>query len=725
MGGKRGGKGGYSDESGQNKCGQCRQWEKEGDWYGRRFYCARCWAKYEQQTNSDEYHRPEAGVSGTDAEFLNGYKERWRELIELEWNAELSIINDRLENWGVERLVRQGYTIVDAWAQKRGQFFGKAKVIFSKDWLGKHQFTSGDEVLVSREDPLKDRKVWKGEVIELGPSRITIVTDDAPVEIRRGTWRLDCGANKTAYERTKTALGYITGPKFKQEKLRRLVLQEDKEEIGNICDESQVASIRSETLNLSQVAAIQGVETKNIGLIQGPPGTGKTTTTCHMIKRMAQRYRNFGEKHGCSILVAADSNVAVDQLLEGLIKLGMNALRIGFPSKVTEELRNHTLLAKCESHPLATKMEETREALQRVKDDLYSGNCKGKGKGMAHRDISLYVNDLQKMTQQMNDELIRDADVICSTLIGCGCDALLQVRFPTVIIDEASQATEPRCLVAIQKAEDQLLLVGDQQQLPPVVICEEAEAKGLKFSLFDRLLMSDLFCGNIHMLRVQYRMHPLIRQWPSEEFYSGNLEDGANCKTDRKFYAFPANVTFIDTCAGIASKFLKTYPAKLPHESSRKCNYDANIPNEEHTYTEGSKYNALEVEVVRLVLDLVMNSGIRPSDIGIISPYTAQVSEIKNSLQGRSGGLEKGGVYKGVEIKTVDGYQGREKEVIILSCVRTRNLGFLTDHRRLNVAITRAKRGLIVIGHSDMLAMDETWRSWLGFVEHFRLGVQV
>mmetsp|Transcript_46408 Transcript_46408/g.148216 ORF Transcript_46408/g.148216 Transcript_46408/m.148216 type:complete len:720 (-) Transcript_46408:19-2178(-) len=713
---KRGKFGGEGQE--QQKCTQCRQWSSDGDWDGRKFYCTRCCAKYERQADGDEYHSIGTSSTGEDAEFLNEYKSKWRELIELEWQEELRLVNERLKNWSLDRLVRQGYCITDLKGTRRGQFFGKEKISFTKDFIGKHQFTSGDEVLVSRRNPLEDTSSWKGEVVELGQSRITIVAMDAHRDLGVGAWRLDCGANKTAYERTKEALGYMTGHKYKQKGIRRLVLQEDPRELRDVRAPGTAARA-AERLNETQVAAIEGVENKSLGLIQGPPGTGKTTTTCVMIKRMVEMHKQSGVS--CNILVSADSNVAVDQLLEGLLNLGVNALRIGFPSKVSEQLRDHTLLAKFESHELSTKVEETREALQKVKDDLYGGHLKGKGKGLAHRDIQWYVKELIRLQRQMTDELIESADVICSTLIGCGSDVLLQKTFPVVIIDEASQATEPRCLVAIQKAEAQIIMVGDQQQLPPVVVCKEAEAKGLRYSLFDRLLKSSLFQGQLHMLKVQYRMHPLIRQWPSDTFYGGSLQDGPQCTTDRHFTAFPKPVTFIDTSRGLAHAFLKGAAQRV---RSVAGGYNVSLANEERQYSEGSKYNLLEVEVVRLCLDIVLQAGtgISPSDVGVISPYTAQISEIKSALE-RSGGLDSGGRYHRVEVKTVDGYQGREKEVIILSCVRTQGLGFLTDYRRLNVGITRAKRGLVVIGCSELLSQDDTWRSYLRFLESEGLGV--
>ncbi|CAK9050537.1 unnamed protein product [Durusdinium trenchii] len=550
-------------KSNEHKCKQCRKWESEGEWEGKSFYCARCSAKFAEQGHKEDYHED----SGRACEpWLVTYKEKWKDLIEMEWQEELRVVEDRLQHWPLAKLVGQGFCITDLEARKRGNFFGKAKIVFSKLDMPRHQFSSGDEVIVSLGNPL-DKKAWKGtcaavrgEWERLGMSRIAIVADSPPWTLS-GRWRLDCGANKTAYERT------------------------------------------AAELNASQQAAIQAVEAFNLGLIQGPPGTGKTTTTCQMISGMVERRKKEGLR-SCGVLVAADSNVAVDQLLSGLIRLGVKALRIGFPSKVSQELRQHTLLAQAEEHPLNAKIEETRAALAQVKDALYSGQLKGKGKGLAHRDISLHVRDIQKFEQQVSDELIDAAEVVCSTLIGCGCDALLQSSFDTVIIDEASQATEPRCLVAFQKAKKQFIMVGDQKQLPPVVLCQAAAEKGLQYSLFDRLLNSPtLFNEEINMLQVQYRMHPLIRKWPSMQFYGNKLQDGlcsqsfASSLMSQPFlsqsYRRKTPILFLDT-SSTSADFLAAFGGNVSFENFESQN------------NEGSKYNLLEVELVKVVLKKLM-----------------------------------------------------------------------------------------------------------------------
>jgi regulator of nonsense transcripts 1 len=264
-------------------------------------------------------------------------------------------------------------------------------------------------------------------------------------------------------------------------------------------------------------------------------------------------------------------------------------------------------------------------------------------------------------------------------------------------MDEATQASEPSALVPITRGCRQLILVGDHKQLPPTVISRDAEKGGLGRSLFDRLMK----CGMpTHMLTTQYRMHPTIREFPSARFYDNKLEDG--CKpADRP----PA--------AGFLWPDWDKPVAFVPIEG-------VEIEDEEGK----SKSNMDEAaKVVSIVDDLLAAGDISAQDIGVISPYNGQV-RLLTDLFIQAGGFEDGEPYNGLEIKSVDGYQGREKEIIIFTAVRANErgeIGFLSDKRRLNVAITRARRGLIVLGNPTTLRHDGTWRSYLDWAEEHNL----
>jgi len=243
-------------------------------------------------------------------------------------------------------------------------------------------------------------------------------------------------------------------------------------------------------------------------------------------------------------------------------------------------------------------------------------------------------------------------------------------------------------LIPLTKGARHVVLVGDHQQLPPTVISRRAEEGGLAQSLFERL---NLLGAPTTMLTTQYRMHPVIREWPSERFYHGKLEDGVGA--DER--VAPAGFVWPDWDSPVAF---------VPVEGVEDTSPDG-----------ASKQNMDEAALAIRVVDMLLSGGdISPSDIGVVTPYSGQV-RLLNDLFENAGGREESERYHGLEIKTVDGYQGREKEVIVLSAVRANDageIGFLKDRRRLNVAITRARRGLIVLGNPRTLRHDSNWSSW-------------
>jgi len=375
--------------------------------------------------------------------------------------------------------------------------------------------------------------------------------------------------------------------------------------------------------------------------------------------------------------------------------LGVKALRIGRPVKVRENLRSATLDAVLEHHPKQEELAFLQDEVRQFRKSLSS--LKGREKGLMHRDINQAQKDIRRLEDEMTASVLDEAEVICATTIGCGHRLLSSRKFPIVLMDEATQATEPSALVPIVKGCRQLVLVGDHQQLPPTVLSRRAEEGGLNRSLFDRFIA----CGlNSHMLTTQYRMHPILREFPSARFYENRLEDG--CEASQR--PPPAGFLWPDWDRPMAF---------VPVEGV------------EETDEEGkSRYNRDEAgKVLTIVNDLLAAGDLQTNDIGVISPYNGQVRELRQ-LFDQAGGREAGQPYFGLEIKSVDGYQGREKEVIVFSTVRANErgeVGFLADYRRLNVAVTRAKRGLILLGHPTTLCHDPTWRAYLDWVEESNL----
>lgn len=624
---------------------------------------------------------------------------RLTELIRIELDDETEAVEERWKTWTKQRLLLAGVALFDLRARIQGRFFGEDIVVFEAQDGGRlpeHRFTHGDIVLISRSRPWGE-KVVEGVVLDRGPTRLRVVVGERPKDVRKGGWRLDRGANRVAHDRMHEAL--ITFHSTEGDGgtvLNELIL-------GNVLDINQSAILPPDIrgrgtqrgpppsldgLNESQRNAVRAALERRMTLIQGPPGTGKTTTATHLLSVLAQQGSG-------PILATAESNVAVDNLLEGLLDLGVKALRIGRPVKVRETLRSATLDAVLENHPKQEELAFLQDEQRELRKSLPS--LRGKEKGLMHRDINHNQREIRRLEDEMTASVLDEAEVICATTIGAGHRLLTSRKFPIVLMDEATQATEPSSLVPIVKGCRQLVLVGDHQQLPPTVISRRAEEGGLNRSLFDRLLA----CGlDSIMLTTQYRMHPILREFPSARFYENRLDDG--CTRDQR--PPPAGFLWPDWDRPMAF---------VPVEGVEESDEEGK-----------SRYNRDEAaKVLGIVNDLLAAGDLQPEDIGVISPYNGQVRELTH-LFDVAGGREPGEPYAGLEIKSVDGYQGREKEVIVFSTVRANDsgeVGFLADHRRLNVAVTRAKRGLVVLGHPTTLRHDPTWRSYLDWVDEHNL----
>jgi regulator of nonsense transcripts 1 len=616
------------------------------------------------------------------------HHERFHHLIDVEFEEEMAAVEERLSKWSRNRLVEDGVTLFDLEARNDGWLFGDrvVKLFARKQNLPHHRFRHGDMVSLSRKDPLKEKAI-EGTVLARSRKFIRIVVNAQPSGVRDGTWRLDRGANRVAHDRMASALNALFAEDNATE-LRELFLGQVKEmaesaarpaNLGGIQKRLAAAAGGTGELNDGQSTAFRAAMTQRLSLIQGPPGTGKTHTAVRILAAWA--------RNGAGpILAVADSNVAVDNLLEGLLEQGVRAIRLGQPVKVRESLREATMAAQMAEHHLR----EDVDILLKLNEDLTRRipSIKGKEKGLAHRDVNRGWKEVRRIENQMRDDILEQAQVVCATCVGTGHQLLDSRRFPLVLVDEATQATEPAALIPLTKGARHVVLVGDHRQLPPTVISQRAEEGGLSRSLFERLVALG---APATMLTTQYRMHPVIREWPSERFYGGELEDGITAE-DR---IAPAGFIWPNFDAPVAF---------VPVEGVEDSSGDGT-----------SKQNLEEAALAVRIVDMLLSGGdIKASEIGVVTPYSGQV-RLLNDLFEQAGGREEFESYHGLEIKTVDGYQGREKDVIVLSAVRANDageIGFLKDRRRLNVAITRARRGLILIGHPRTLRKDSNWESW-------------
>ena len=425
-------------------------------------------------------------------------------------------------------------------------------------------------------------------------------------------------------------------------------------------------------LNHSQIAAVKAVLQRPLSLIQGPPGTGKTVTSASVIYHLCKQQRS-GEK----VLVCAPSNVAVDQLAEKIHSTGLKVVRLAAKSRENvdsnvEDLCLHNMVRSLGSD--RGYRSELRK-LFKLKDTVGELSASDERK-------------FRTLSRRLERELLQNADVICSTCVGAGDPRLRSFRFRTVLIDEATQATEPECLIPVINGCKQLVLVGDHCQLGPVVMCKKAAKAGLSQSLFERLVV----LGN-HPLRlqVQYRMHPCLSAFPSNTFYEGTLQNGV-MESERLL-------------SGIE------FPWPDP---TQPMFFYINAGNEEMSASGTSFLNRAEASAVERVVTELLKGGVTPDQIGIITPYEGQRAYVVQCMA-QKGSLRQQ-LYKDIEVASVDSFQGREKDLIILSCVRSnesKTIGFLNDPRRLNVALTRAKYGIIIIGNPKVLSRHDLWNNLL------------
>lgn len=417
-------------------------------------------------------------------------------------------------------------------------------------------------------------------------------------------------------------------------------------------------------LNNSQINAIKAVLSQPLSLIQGPPGTGKTVTSATIIYHLAKM--NSGQ-----VLVCAPSNVAVDQLCERIHRTGLKVVRL--TAKSREDVES--------SVKFLALHEQVRTYAEDGNSDL------GKLSLLKNEYGELKSQDEKKfkqLTKAAEKEILGSADVVCCTCVGAGDPRLAKMQFRSVLIDESTQSAEPECMIPLVLGCKQVVLVGDHKQLGPVIMNKKAAKAGLNQSLFERLVKLN------HVpirLNVQYRMHPCLSEFPSNMFYEGSLQNGVTIQERlRKDVDFPWPV------------------AETP------MMFWSNLGNEEISASGTSYLNRTEASNVEKVVTRFLKAGVKPVDIGVITPYEGQRSYIVSTLQ--TTGTFKKESYKEVEVASVDAFQGREKDFIVLSCVRsndTQGIGFLSDPRRLNVALTRAKYGLVIIGNPKVLSKHELW----------------
>ncbi len=593
----------------------------------------------------------------------------------------------------------------------------KGKAIFRLDLLETHYNPSGQKLLtfaLQNGRPLPRYSLNAGDVVSLSgfqtppedcPAGTVYEKDRFRITVAFGgripgwiesekSYQLSLSENRTTYQRMYEALQMTrTADHSRAAWLRDISLGLKKPRFGDPVPKGTVQSF-DPTLNDDQKKAVaMALEAEDMLLIHGPPGTGKTRVLTEIIQ---QAFRK-----GQTVLVSAPSNAACDHLVECLVKKNVPVTRLGHPARITERIREHTLSYKIAAHPYAKMIEAhemqleqfARQKERRQDRRVMSWEERNEMRSEANR----LRDDIRDLKTQIFKQVWNASDVVVATHTVCGDPLIRAKAFDWVILDEATQGIEPATWIPIRHG-GKVILAGDHCQLPPTVFRSRPGERGLGFTLFERL-HEVLGPKSKVRLERQYRMHEHIMDFSSRKFYDSALvadpsvaghvlKDLSNVKTEG-LDETPA--VFLDT-AGLG--------------------YEEEV--EEGTE---SRYNSQEARLVVIELKRLLAAGVSPSEIAIISPYSAQVKLLTGMILGEKG---EPGELASLEIDSVDAFQGREKEAVIVSLVRSNRegqLGFLTDTRRMNVAMTRAKRKLIMIGDSATLSNHIFFEDLLRYVE--------
>ena len=464
-------------------------------------------------------------------------------------------------------------------------------------------------------------------------------------------------------------------------------------------------------LNPTQERAVNEVLwAKDVAIVHGPPGTGKTTTLVEAINETLMRESQ--------VLVCAQSNMAVDWISEKLVDRGVNVLRIGNPTRVNDKMLGFTYERRFESHPDYPQLWAIRKAIRELRKN------RKKGSENYHQKMDRLKSRAAEIELRINAELFGEARVIACTLVGSAHHLLEGMKFGTLFIDEAAQALEAACWIPMKRAS-RVILAGDHCQLPPTVKSIAALRAGLGKTLMERIAENKPEV--VTLLKIQYRMNDEIMRFSSDWFYGGKVESAPQIKY-RSVLDYDHPITWIDTSNEENQITIEGEDAPEDSASTSSsvsaANQNSDLNFKEQFVGESfGRINKAEAELTLLTLaeyftkigkQRVLSESI---DVGIISPYRAQVQYLKKLIKK----YEFFKPYRRlISVNTVDGFQGQERDVILISLVRSNDegqIGFLKDLRRMNVAMTRARMKLIILGNKDTMTKHPFYKKLWEYVE--------
>lgn len=630
--------------------------------------------------------------------------QRQRLLLQMEYYAEKEAFRKQTEVVGIERKVKRG----DAWFPLRiGKSFYNSlnqlalEVFRTKDQDTEHNFEFGRPLVFFQSDTTLKYFNFTATVSYVEGDRMVVtIPDSAPlIDLQSATVPIGCqlSFDETSYRTMFDALDRVA-----KAKNGRLAYLRDLFYTTKKAERFSFAPLRFPWLNPTQERAVNEVLwAKDVEVVHGPPGTGKTTTLVEAINETLMRESQ--------VLVCAQSNMAVDWICEKLVDRGINVLRIGNPTRVNDKMLGFTYERRFEAHPDYPQLWAIRKAIRELH------NHRKKGSENFHQKLERLKARATEIEIRINAELFGEARVVASTLVGSAHRLLEGRKFGTLFIDEAAQALEAACWIPIRRAS-RVILAGDHCQLPPTVKSIAALKAGLGKTLMERIVENKP--DVVTLLKTQYRMNDLIMRFSSNWFYHGLVESAPQVRY-RGILDYDIPMEWLTT----------EQPASTPVTTKSE---DISTPSslngtpclgEEFVGANFGRINKQEAQLTLDTLERYLNKIGKQRvldeqiDIGIISPYRAQVQYLRHLIAKRT-------FFKPfrrlLSVNTVDGFQGQERDVILISLVRSNDegqIGFLKDLRRMNVAITRARMKLIILGDIGTMGQHPFYKQLWEYIQ--------
>ena len=633
-----------------------------------------------------------------------------RTLLQLEYYTEKEAFRKLTEQMGMQRKVKRG----DAWYPLRvGKSFYNSlnqraiEVFRTSDQDIEHNFEFGRPVMFfkvkNEEGKVKNSTLkyfsFTGTVSYVDGDRMVItVPDSAPLlDLQQATEEIGI---QLSFDETSYKLMFEALDRTMKAKNNRLAYLRDLFYSHQKAAKFTFEPMRFPWLNPTQEKAVNEVLwAKDVAIVHGPPGTGKTTTLVEAINETLMRESQ--------VLVCAQSNMAVDWISEKLVDRGVNVLRIGNPTRVNDKMLGFTYERRFEAHPDYPQLWAIRKAIRELRKN------RKKGSESYHQKLERLKSRATELEIRINSELLGEARVIACTLVGSAHRLLEGMKFGTLFIDEAAQALEAACWIPMRRAS-RVILAGDHCQLPPTVKSIAALRAGLGKTLMERIAENKPEV--VTLLKIQYRMNEEIMRFSSDWFYHGEVESAPQIKY-RSILEDDSPITWIDT-SNEENQVTIEGDDVVSGEKRDDMNFHEQFVGESF-----GRINKAEADLTLLTLaEYLTQVGKRrvleeSIDVGIISPYRAQVQYLKRLLKK----YEFFKPYRRlISVNTVDGFQGQERDVILISLVRSNDegqIGFLKDLRRMNVAMTRARMKLIILGDKSTMTKHPFYQKLWEYVE--------